>query len=78
MKTQKEMETELKRLEQLMRDNIPNEDEIKQLQDYVQAIIDKTISDKDRMKILVKVMSRPVEVISIDAQIFRLKWALYE
>ena len=77
MKTQKEIYEKLKDVEQMMRDNIPNEEDITQLKYYVQAIKDKTITDDERMSILLKVMSRPVETISLDAQLFILKWMLY-
>ena len=79
IKTQKEIEEKLKEVEAMMRDNIPNEKDVKQLSDYMQTIENKTIiSDEERMKILVKVMSRPPEVISLDAQLFILKWILYD
>ena len=78
MKTQKEIYEKLKDVEQMMRDNIPNEKDITQLKYYVQAIKDKTITDDERMSILLKVMSRPVETISLDAQLFILKWMLYD
>ena len=77
MKTQKEIYEKLKEVEGMMRDNIPNEKDITQLKYYVQAIKDKTITDNERMSILLKVMSRPVETISLDAQLFILKWILY-
>ncbi len=77
MKTQKEIYEKLKEVEGMMRDNIPNEEDITQLKYYVQAIKDKTITDDERMSILLKVMSRPVETISLDAQLFILKWMLY-
>ncbi len=77
MKTQKEIYEKLKEVEGMMRDNIPNEKDITQLKYYVQAIKDKTITDDERMSILLKVMSHPVETISLDAQLFILKWMLY-
>lgn len=76
MKSQEELEAKLKEVKQMMRDNIPNEEDIKQLRDYVQGVKDKTISNDKRMEILVKVMSRPPEVISLDAQLYLLKWML--
>jgi len=78
MKTQKEIYEKLNEVEKMMRDNIPTEDEVTQLKDYHQAMQDDTITDEKRMKILLKVMSRPPEVISLDAQLFILKWILYE
>ncbi len=78
MKSQKELETKLKEVEQMMRDNIPNEKDMKLLHDYLQKIKDKTISNDERMEILLKVMSRPPEVISLDAQLYLLNWILYD
>jgi len=52
MKTQKEIYEKLKEVEGMMRDNIPNEKDITELKNYVQAIKDKTISDDERMSIL--------------------------
>jgi len=77
MKKQKEIYEKLKEVEGMMRDNIPNEKDITQLKYYVQAIKDKTITDDERMSILLKVMSKPVETISLDAQLFILKWILF-
>ncbi len=78
MKTQKEIEEKLKDVESMMRDKIPTEQEVVQLKDYHQAMQDDTISDEERMKVLLKVMSKPPEVISLDAQLYILKWMLYD
>ena len=76
MKTQKEIEEKLKEVEGMMGDKMSSADDIKQLENDIRAIKDKTISDGDRMKSLVKIMGRPVEVNSLDAQLYILKWIL--
>lgn len=76
IKTPEEIEKKYVELNQHMDDQIPREKDIRKLRDYLKAIKDKTISDDERMAILVKVLSQPTETISLDAQRYALEWVM--
>ncbi len=76
MKTPEEIEKKYGELNQRMRDCFSNEDDIRKLRDDIETIRDNKISIDKQMAILLKVMSKPVDTISLDAQRFILEWVL--
>ena len=76
MKTQKEIEKKYEELNQQMREQMPNEEDITQLRDDVETIRDNKISIDKQMDIMLRVMSKPVGTMSIDAQRYAIEWVL--
>lgn len=72
MKTLEEVEKKYEELNQRMRKQLPNDNDIKDLQNYM----NKTIPDDQRTAIMLKIMSKPVDTISIDAQRYALEWVM--
>lgn len=76
MKTPEEIKKKYEELNQSMRDHIPNENDIKKLRDDMLALKDTTLSDDVRTAILLKIYSKPIETVSIDAQRYLLEWIM--
>lgn len=75
MKTQKEIQAKLKELDEMMSINMPTQKSIEELRDFTNN--DKKLPH-EHVEMLLKVMGRSSDTISIDAQRFILQWVLYE
>ena len=75
MKTQNEIEAKLKELDEMMKRNMPTQKSVEELRDFANS--DKKLPHQ-HVEMLLKVMGRSSNSISIDAQRFILQWVLYE
>lgn len=72
MKTQKEIEKKRWELDKMMGDNMPTEETIKKLREFTEG---KKLPD-EQLEMMLIVMGRSTNSISIDAQRFILDWVL--